>query len=84
MERVSGRRNVAVIGCGLMGRRRAEHVAADGRFVLRTVVDTDGDRARALADRHGCAAAREPWQGLYEHRRTCDTMRQGSDGGAES
>lgn len=56
---MSGRRNVAVIGCGLMGRRRAEHVAADGRFVLRTVVDTDGDRARALADRHGCAAARD-------------------------
>jgi predicted dehydrogenase len=40
---------VAVIGCGAIGVRRARTAAADARTGLRVVVDTDRERAVALA-----------------------------------
>ena len=48
--RVAG---VAVIGCGLIGARRAATAAAHPGTVLRVVADTDVARARDLAERHG-------------------------------
>lgn len=44
---------VAVIGCGLIGARRAGTAAAHADTDVRVVVDTDADRARDLAGRHG-------------------------------
>ena len=43
------RTGVAVIGCGLIGARRARAAASDPRTVLRIVVDTDRSRAAAVA-----------------------------------
>jgi predicted dehydrogenase len=40
---------VAVIGCGAVGSRRARTAAANERTVLRVVVDSDAQRASALA-----------------------------------
>ncbi|HEX7050692.1 MAG TPA: Gfo/Idh/MocA family oxidoreductase [Longimicrobiales bacterium] len=51
-ERVALR--VAVIGCGLMGRRRAAAVAAHPETRLAAVVDADPARAEQLADDYGC------------------------------
>jgi histidinol-phosphate phosphatase family protein len=48
---------VAVIGCGLIGRRRAASAARHPRSALRVVVDRDVARADALAREYGAAAA---------------------------
>lgn len=53
----SGVVRVAVIGCGLIGRRRAETAAQHPGSTLVAAVDADADRARALADAYGAAAA---------------------------
>jgi predicted dehydrogenase len=52
---------VAVIGCGLIGERRAAAAAAGPGTVLRLVVDTDADRAQRTAACHGADAGTE-WQ----------------------
>jgi histidinol-phosphate phosphatase family protein len=50
---------VAVIGCGLIGHRRAATAAAHPGTALRLVVDTDGARAGELASSLGAEAATE-------------------------
>jgi predicted dehydrogenase len=51
---VAGRTlGVAVVGCGVVGRRRAEVAAADQRTKVRAVVDTDRARADSLATTTG-------------------------------
>lgn len=47
---------VAVVGCGLIGSRRAREAAQHPGTRLRIVVDTDARRADALAEQYGCAA----------------------------
>ncbi len=46
--------NVGIVGCGLMGGRRAEALECFGGSRLSAVADTDEGRARALAERYGC------------------------------
>ena len=48
--------NVAIIGAGLIGGKRAAALASFPDDTLRVVCDVDADRARALADAHGCDA----------------------------
>jgi predicted dehydrogenase len=50
---------VAVVGCGLVGERRAHTAAADERTALRLVIDTDRSRATALAGALGVQAGRD-------------------------
>ncbi|MEM9783898.1 MAG: Gfo/Idh/MocA family oxidoreductase, partial [Pseudomonadota bacterium] len=47
---------VAVIGAGYFGGLHAEKYATEDRAELTAVVDTDTDRAREVADRHGVRA----------------------------
>lgn len=59
---VAGRTlGVAIVGCGLIGRRRAEVAAADERTAVRAVVDTDDARAALLASETGAVAVAE-WE----------------------
>ena len=53
---MSGRWGVVVVGCGLIGRRRAASAAADERSRLVATVDPNGERAEALAAEHGAEA----------------------------
>lgn len=48
---------VAVIGCGLIGTRRAEQVVRHPRTSLAVVVDTDPSAAEAAAVRFGCRSS---------------------------
>ena len=50
--------NVAIIGCGVVGARRAAHIGRD-RIVC--CVDTDIERARRLAEKHASAAT-DDWR----------------------
>ncbi|HEX6938356.1 MAG TPA: Gfo/Idh/MocA family oxidoreductase [Longimicrobiales bacterium] len=50
---------VAVVGCGLIGRRRAAVAAAHPATRLVAVVDTDADRAGSLAAEHRAEALRD-------------------------
>ena len=63
---------VAVIGCGLIGRRRARTVTAHPGSRLRVVVDADAARAEEVAREHGCDIAPE-WQAALE-RKDVDTV----------
>lgn len=56
---------VVVIGCGLIGRRRAEAAAAHPRSRLVAVVDVDAGRVQALAGSLG-AAAEADWRAALE------------------
>lgn len=47
---------VAVVGCGLMGQRRATVAAAHARCSVRAVVDVNRQAAQTLAAELGCAA----------------------------
>src|SRR5918997_996557 len=47
---------VAVIGAGNMGRHHARNYQEFAQADLRAIVDTDLERAEALASRHGCRA----------------------------
>jgi predicted dehydrogenase len=63
---VAGRTlGVAIVGCGLVGRRRAVAAAADERTVLRAVMDPESDRAAALASETGAAVAAS-WEAALE------------------
>lgn len=58
---VAGRTlGVAVVGCGRIGRRRAEVIAAHDRTSLRAVADPDGQAAAALAA--GTTAVMAGWE----------------------
>lgn len=63
----AGRVRVAVIGCGLMGRRRAHTAASDARSAVAVVVDADRDRAASLGAACGAEADRD-WRGVIERR----------------
>jgi predicted dehydrogenase len=52
---------VAVIGCGLIGARRARTASTHDATQLRTVFDTDRERAAQVAAEHGAAVANN-WQ----------------------
>jgi predicted dehydrogenase len=51
---------VAVVGVGHLGRHHARLYAASPAARLVAVVDSDGDRARSIADEYGCEALAEP------------------------
>jgi predicted dehydrogenase len=53
---VSSKLQVALVGCGHMGRHHARVIAAHAGCELVAVVDTHADRAVELAVRHGTAA----------------------------
>ena len=53
----------AVVGCGLIGNRRAERAVAHARTRLVAVADTSEDAARAVAERYG-AAHHTDWQAI--------------------
>jgi predicted dehydrogenase len=55
----------ALIGCGNIGSRRAQHAASHARSTLRLVVDTDEPRAEALARQHRCNHATD-WRAVLE------------------
>lgn len=56
--------NVGIIGCGLIGRKRAQALGPDHKLVV--VADVDLQRAEALAAQHsGCAHSRE-WSAVVE------------------
>ena len=48
------RHGVAIIGCGLIGSRRAGVAAADGRTHVNLVIDNDLQRAREVAKAYNC------------------------------
>jgi histidinol-phosphate phosphatase family protein len=52
---------VAVIGCGLIGRRRAAAAAADPATRLQVAVDADAERASEVAALHGAESAKS-WE----------------------
>jgi predicted dehydrogenase len=52
---------VAVVGCGRIGRRRAEVAARDDRTTVRAVMDADASAAAALASDTGATVARD-WE----------------------
>jgi len=58
-----GRLRCAVVGCGLIGNRRAEQAVAHARTRLVAVADTSEDAARAAAERYG-AAHHTDWQAI--------------------
>jgi len=58
-------KGVAVIGCGLIGARRARSAVAHEGTELRLVVDADGDRAAALALEHGGDSSSD-WRSALE------------------
>ncbi|HLT73999.1 MAG TPA: Gfo/Idh/MocA family oxidoreductase, partial [Ohtaekwangia sp.] len=43
----------ALIGCGRIGHRHAQHISAKGK--LQIVCDIDEEKARILANEYGCA-----------------------------
>jgi predicted dehydrogenase len=58
---VEGPKRFAVVGVGHLGRYHAEKYAGISDVELVAVVDTDGARAREIANKHGC-------QALEDHR----------------
>jgi predicted dehydrogenase len=56
---------VAVVGCGLIGSRRAATAAADPRCELRLVVDTNADAAGSLAQKYRARPASD-WRVALE------------------
>jgi len=63
-----GKYGVAIVGCGLIGRRRAVVAAAHPRTEVVAVVDTEPTRAESLAAEVGCVA-RGDWRGVVEDPR---------------
>jgi len=57
---------VGVVGCGLMGRRRAEVVAKAVDDELIIVADTVAERASALAQEFDCVWAQD-WKAIFRH-----------------
>lgn len=56
---------VAIIGCGLIGSRRADIIQKIGTDSVISVVDTDTERAKALAAKIGCKAEKD-WQSAID------------------
>src|SRR2546422_11356360 len=55
------RLRTAVIGCGLIGSRRAQEASEHPRTSLQFIVDVVPDRRERLAAKYGCRAA-EHWK----------------------
>lgn len=53
--------NVAVIGCGLIGKRRSQYAAAHPNSHLSVVVDVNPDVTTELVEQYGCQALTQ-WQ----------------------
>jgi predicted dehydrogenase len=62
---VSAPLRVAVVGCGLIGLRRCECVAADDRSELAVVVDANEATARAAGERFG-VPWKTDWRGVVD------------------
>lgn len=56
--------NVAIIGCGLIGNKRGDHL---GHHELIVCADTDGRKATVLAKKHKGAAATDDWEIAATH-----------------
>lgn len=56
---------VAIIGAGLIGNKRAAAIGGTTGSRLVAVADADAEKARALADEHGAAAATD-WRSVLE------------------
>lgn len=56
---------VAIVGCGLIGSRRAREASRHPGTRLRAVVDVDAGRASALAAEHDCVAA-PAWESVVQ------------------
>ncbi len=56
---------VSIIGCGLIGSRRADIIKQAGTDSITAVVDTDIERAKALASKIGCNAEID-WQSVVK------------------
>lgn len=56
---------VAVIGCGLIGSRRADIIKQAGSDSVSVAVDTDIERAKSLAEKLGCKAEKD-WQAVVK------------------
>jgi len=61
----SGKLRVGIVGCGLIGRRRAAEAARNTRTVLRKVADADAARAIELASRYDAEAVND-WRYLVD------------------
>jgi len=58
--------NVAVIGCGLIGKRRAQEAFGDPQSQLLVVADINPVAAETLASEYGCRAFKD-WQEAIAH-----------------
>ncbi|NND19941.1 MAG: inositol 2-dehydrogenase [Silicimonas sp.] len=56
--------NIAVLGCGRIGRMHAANIAAHPRAALAAVYDIDATSAADVADAHGVTAAHSP-EGIF-------------------
>ncbi|NND21225.1 MAG: inositol 2-dehydrogenase [Silicimonas sp.] len=56
--------NIAVLGCGRIGRMHAANIAAHPRAALAAVYDIDARSAADVADAHGVTAAHSP-EGIF-------------------
>jgi predicted dehydrogenase len=59
--------SVGLVGCGLIGCRRAKEVSQDQRASLRVVTDVDSDRSQELAKLVGCRAA-DDWKKVVDDK----------------
>ena len=58
--------NIAIIGCGLIGRKRAAVLSTDAQSKLVIVADNDIARAEQLAREHNCQTTND-WQHAVNH-----------------
>jgi predicted dehydrogenase len=64
---MTARYNVGIIGCGLIGARRAEVLTKFPNSKLAMLADTDLERANKLAERYGCAFTAD-WKQLIRNK----------------
>ena len=59
--------NIAIVGCGLIGRKRAVALSTDHQSKLVIVADIDAARVEHLAREHGCQATTD-WEQVVNHQ----------------
>jgi len=57
---VNGKLRVAIVGCGLIGQKRAKSLGRDARLIL--CCDTNSQKAEALARQYAGAAVSDDWK----------------------
>lgn len=62
---MEGHRGVGIVGCGLIGNRRAREVARHSGTRLVAVADTDLTKAQLLADEYQCKGSAQ-WQAVID------------------